>query len=129
VAFVLGKKFLDTENIRKFELIPGCALVIVIPWHDGKPLTILNTHAPNSPEERGRTFGESELMTQNFHSQTMCWQTGTLLKIRWTEVLELQRQFLKASKDLKICYSYMMDGRQRSQTHEITLVSNTEQIG
>lgn len=40
VAFVLNKKILDTENIREYELIPGRALMIVVPWHKGESLTI-----------------------------------------------------------------------------------------
>jgi exonuclease III len=52
VAFVLNKKFLDTENVREYELIPGRALMIVIPWHNGESLNILNIYAPNRPEER-----------------------------------------------------------------------------
>ncbi|KAJ7829634.1 hypothetical protein B0H13DRAFT_2372455 [Mycena leptocephala] len=52
VAFVLNKKFVDTENIREYDLIPGRAHMIVIPWHKGESLNILNIYAPNRPEEQ-----------------------------------------------------------------------------
>ncbi|KAJ6483186.1 hypothetical protein C8R45DRAFT_931810 [Mycena sanguinolenta] len=42
VAFVLNKKLVDTDNVREYELIPGRALMIVIPWHQGESLNILN---------------------------------------------------------------------------------------
>jgi exonuclease III len=54
VAFVLNKKFLDTENIHEYELIPGRAYMIVVPWHKGESLNILNIYAPNQPEDRDR---------------------------------------------------------------------------
>jgi exonuclease III len=52
VAFVLNKKYLYTENIREYELIPGRAFMIVIPWHSGQSLKIQNIYAPDRPEER-----------------------------------------------------------------------------
>ncbi|KAJ7696324.1 hypothetical protein B0H17DRAFT_1131100 [Mycena rosella] len=51
VAFVLNKKFVDTDNIREHVLIPGWALMIAVPWK-GESLNILNIYAPNRPEER-----------------------------------------------------------------------------
>jgi hypothetical protein len=62
---VLNKRFLDTENIREYELIPGRALMIVIPWHDGEFLNILNIYAPNRAEEHGKNFGKNGPMTHN----------------------------------------------------------------
>jgi exonuclease III len=56
VAFVLNQKILDTENIREYELIPGRAYMIVIPWHKGESLNILNIYGPNRPEERDRMW-------------------------------------------------------------------------
>jgi exonuclease III len=56
VAFVLNKKFLDTENICEFELIPGRALMIVVPWHNRKSLNILNVYAPNRRDERDKMW-------------------------------------------------------------------------
>jgi exonuclease III len=53
VAFVLNKKFVDTENIKEYQLIPGRALTIVAPWQR-ESLTILNLYAPNRPEERDK---------------------------------------------------------------------------
>ncbi|KAJ7779323.1 hypothetical protein DFH07DRAFT_730276 [Mycena maculata] len=50
VAFVLNKNYLDVGNTREYELIPGRALMLVIPWHKGKFLVILNVYAPNHPK-------------------------------------------------------------------------------
>lgn len=47
VGFVLNKKFVDTENIHEYHLIPRQALMIMIPWYKGEVLNILNTYAPN----------------------------------------------------------------------------------
>jgi exonuclease III len=57
VAFVLNKKYADTENIREYELIPGRALMIVIPWQ-GDSLNILNIYAPNRLDERDKMWKE-----------------------------------------------------------------------
>jgi exonuclease III len=58
VAFALNKKYVDTENIREYELIPGRAFMIAIPWHNGESLTILNIYAPNRAEERDKMWKE-----------------------------------------------------------------------
>ncbi|KAF8175012.1 Endonuclease/exonuclease/phosphatase, partial [Mycena galopus ATCC 62051] len=52
VAFLLNKKWIDTENIRTYDLIPGRALMVSIPWHKGGVLNVLNIYAPNKPKER-----------------------------------------------------------------------------
>ncbi|KAJ7759754.1 hypothetical protein DFH07DRAFT_740995 [Mycena maculata] len=41
VAFVLNKNYLDVGNTP---------LMLVIPWHKGKFLVILNVYAPNHPK-------------------------------------------------------------------------------
>ena len=58
VVFVLNNKFLDTENIREHVLMPGRAFMIVVPWHKGESLNILNIYAPNRPEERDKMWAD-----------------------------------------------------------------------
>jgi exonuclease III len=48
----------DIENIREYELIPGRAFMIAVPWHNGELLTILNIYAPNQAEERDKMWKE-----------------------------------------------------------------------
>jgi exonuclease III len=65
VAFVLNKKFLDTENICEYELIPGRAFMVVIPWHRGESLNILNIYAPNHADERDKMWKDLWKMWAN----------------------------------------------------------------
>jgi hypothetical protein len=58
VAFLLNKKFLDTDNYREHVLIPGRALFISIPWHQGETLTLLNIYAPNDAAERHKLWDD-----------------------------------------------------------------------
>jgi hypothetical protein len=58
VAFVLNKKFLDTDNYHEHVLIPGRALLISIPWHQGETLTLLNIYAPNGAAERRKLWDD-----------------------------------------------------------------------
>ncbi|KAJ6602577.1 hypothetical protein DFH09DRAFT_1068962 [Mycena vulgaris] len=58
VAFLLNRKFIDVEHTQIFELVPGRALMINVPWHKGQTLTILNIYAPNTPQERDELWTE-----------------------------------------------------------------------
>jgi exonuclease III len=51
VAFVINKDISIHQGIVTHELVPGCALLISIPWHSNLLLTILNIYAPNTPSE------------------------------------------------------------------------------
>jgi ribonuclease HI/exonuclease III len=51
VTFVLNRSLTNVENISTYEVIPGRALLITIPWHDKLRVTILAVYAPNSPAE------------------------------------------------------------------------------
>ncbi|RDB23311.1 Transposon TX1 uncharacterized protein [Hypsizygus marmoreus] len=53
VAIVLNKRLTNVENIETYEIIPGRALMIVIPWHAELKLAILNVYAPNAARENG----------------------------------------------------------------------------
>ncbi|KAJ7687517.1 Endonuclease/exonuclease/phosphatase, partial [Mycena rosella] len=56
VAFLLNKKFIDVEHVQEIELIPGHALMINIPWHKGRTVTILNIYTPSTPQERDKMW-------------------------------------------------------------------------
>ncbi|KAJ6527988.1 hypothetical protein DFH09DRAFT_1094618 [Mycena vulgaris] len=58
VAFLLNRNFIDVEHTQIFELVPGRALMINVPWHKGRTLTILNIYAPNTPQERDELWTE-----------------------------------------------------------------------
>jgi hypothetical protein len=51
VAFIINKDISIHQGIITHELIPGCALLISVPWHSNLLLTILNVYAPNTPSE------------------------------------------------------------------------------
>jgi exonuclease III len=36
VAFLLNKKFIDVDHVETFEMAPGRALMISVPWHKGR---------------------------------------------------------------------------------------------
>ncbi|KAK0464009.1 hypothetical protein IW261DRAFT_1575512 [Armillaria novae-zelandiae] len=52
VAIVLNKRLMNSEKIKRWEIVPGQALQVQIEWHHGKALTILGIYAPN---ENGAT--------------------------------------------------------------------------
>ncbi|KAJ7679586.1 hypothetical protein B0H17DRAFT_1139122 [Mycena rosella] len=56
VAFLLNGKFIDIEHVQEIELIPGHALMINIPWHKGRTVTILNIYAPSTLQERDKMW-------------------------------------------------------------------------
>ncbi|KAJ6495371.1 hypothetical protein C8R45DRAFT_823986 [Mycena sanguinolenta] len=62
VTFLLNKKFIDVDHILVFNLVPGRALMITIPWHKHRMLTILNIYAPNKPKQRDELW--SKLWTE-----------------------------------------------------------------
>lgn len=51
VAFILNKELTNTLDAKMTVIIPGCATVLTISWHNEKKITILNTYVPNSPSE------------------------------------------------------------------------------
>jgi hypothetical protein len=59
VALVLNKKILDVENIREYELIPGRALMIVVP------------SIQRRETKCGRNSGKSGLKTHVFRSRLL----------------------------------------------------------
>ena len=51
VAFVLNRRLVNTEELSTYQLVPGRALGIRMPWTGGRKLTILNIYAPNDMRE------------------------------------------------------------------------------
>ena len=49
VALVINKRLLGVRDIDHYELCPGRALLISIPWHLQERINVLNIYAPNDP--------------------------------------------------------------------------------
>ena len=69
VAIVVNKEHSMHEDIKKYELVPGRALLAKILWHGNLLLTILNIYTPNN-------HTESEIFFKNLKLQ---FETKTLL--------------------------------------------------
>ncbi|KAH7905270.1 hypothetical protein BJ138DRAFT_994185, partial [Hygrophoropsis aurantiaca] len=41
VALVLNNRTTNTKNIKEYELIPGRALLIQVPWHDEELINVM----------------------------------------------------------------------------------------
>lgn len=55
VAIVLNRNITNTNDVQQWEIIPGRAILISIPWHITLTITILAIYAPNRPDEN-KTF-------------------------------------------------------------------------
>ena len=51
IAIVINKRFINPELTNMKVIVPGRALTINIPWHDGNNLNILAIYSPNAPGE------------------------------------------------------------------------------
>ncbi|KAH9854952.1 Endonuclease/exonuclease/phosphatase, partial [Lenzites betulinus] len=51
VAFVINKRRMNADACETTLLVPGRALMLKIPWTNGRVLTILNVYAPNASGE------------------------------------------------------------------------------
>ena len=49
VALVINKRLLGVNDIDPYELLPGRALLVSIPWNPQIRINILNVYAPNDP--------------------------------------------------------------------------------
>ena len=49
VALVINKRLLGVRDIDQYEICPGRALLISIPWHLQNRINVLNIYAPNEP--------------------------------------------------------------------------------
>ncbi|KAG1764439.1 Endonuclease/exonuclease/phosphatase [Suillus occidentalis] len=50
VALVLNKNLVSTSGVKTHELVPGRALLIIIPWRKDDTFKILVIYAPNDPQ-------------------------------------------------------------------------------
>ena len=51
VALVLDKSAVKTEGVRVEVLVPGRAMVVMIPWGNNTEMVAMNIYAPNTPRE------------------------------------------------------------------------------
>jgi exonuclease III len=58
VAIVLNRELTNIKGIRKWEIIPGRAMLMTLPWHADLLLTILNVYAPNAHNENQKFWEE-----------------------------------------------------------------------
>ncbi|KAL1706390.1 Endonuclease/exonuclease/phosphatase, partial [Schizophyllum commune] len=56
VAFVLNKRYVDTEQVKVYEVEPGRALCIEIRWHGNETRRFLNIYAPSERPSQRRDF-------------------------------------------------------------------------
>ncbi|KAJ6449443.1 Endonuclease/exonuclease/phosphatase, partial [Mycena vitilis] len=56
VAIVLNRELTNTKNVRVHYLIPGRAILAVIPWHGRRTLTLLGVYAPAESMEENKEF-------------------------------------------------------------------------
>ncbi|KAG1772989.1 hypothetical protein EV702DRAFT_1201280 [Suillus placidus] len=50
VAIVMNKNLVNTSGVKTHDLIPGRALLVIIPWRKDDSLRILAIYAPNDPQ-------------------------------------------------------------------------------
>ncbi|KIJ55067.1 hypothetical protein M422DRAFT_241148 [Sphaerobolus stellatus SS14] len=55
VAFLLNKQLTAWKEAKTIEIIPGRALLLMLPWHNEQTLNILNIYAPN-PHNENKDF-------------------------------------------------------------------------
>ena len=58
VALVINKRLLGAHDIDHYELLPGRALLVSIPWNSQNRINVLNIYAPNDPT-RNATLWET----------------------------------------------------------------------
>jgi hypothetical protein len=51
VAIVLNREITNTEGVKINYLIPGKALLAVVPWHGTQTMTVLGLYAPTESDE------------------------------------------------------------------------------
>ncbi|KAJ7081747.1 Endonuclease/exonuclease/phosphatase [Mycena epipterygia] len=56
VAIVLNREITNVEGVKVHYLIPGKAILAVIPWHSTKTLTILGIYAPTESDKEKISF-------------------------------------------------------------------------
>lgn len=57
VALVINKKQANFKGVSSRIIIQGRAMIVTIPWHRNKTVTILNVYAPNEARENRIFWG------------------------------------------------------------------------
>ncbi|KAJ7457218.1 hypothetical protein B0H11DRAFT_1692400, partial [Mycena galericulata] len=58
IAVVLNKQLTNTVGIKTWRLIPGRAMIVMLPWHGTCTLTVLAVYAPAESMTANRLFWE-----------------------------------------------------------------------
>jgi exonuclease III len=58
VAIVLNEELTNIKGIEQWNVIPGRAIMLKLPWHSNLSITIINIYAPNAHSEN-QSFLES----------------------------------------------------------------------
>jgi exonuclease III len=56
VAIVLNREITNTEGVKIHYLIPGKAILAVVPWHGTRTMTILGLYAPTESDEEKTNY-------------------------------------------------------------------------
>ena len=51
IALVINKRLMKADDIRSTTIVPGRAIMISIPWHEGQRINVLAIYTPNAPRE------------------------------------------------------------------------------
>ena len=67
VAFVLNKDLVETENVKRYDLIKGRAIAIKLTWKNNEETMLVNVYAPNRKNEHQKFWEEvlAELVRNN----------------------------------------------------------------
>lgn len=62
VAIVMNKNLVNTSGMKVHELVPGRALLVIVPWRKSDTLKVLAIYAPNDPQN-------NQFFWDNVHSK------------------------------------------------------------
>lgn len=61
IAIVMNKNLVNTSGVKVHDLVPGRALLVIVPWHKDDTLKILTIYAPNDPPKQPILLGPCSL--------------------------------------------------------------------
>ncbi|KAF9028477.1 DNase I-like protein [Hymenopellis radicata] len=67
VAITFNKRLTNTDNLKRWEIVPGHALQVQFEWHHGKALNVLGVYAPNSSPAVNAEFWKKVLTFYETH--------------------------------------------------------------
>jgi exonuclease III len=59
IAIVLNREITNTEGVKIHYLIPGKAILAVVPWHGTRTMTVLGIYAPTESDEEKISYGNT----------------------------------------------------------------------